>query len=333
MRKLPINAVCLWGALLLFVMGPHAIVLGRIAEQVIPLSIVEGDPTDPGRVFAVPIECNGVKTEFGLGCSGTTRISEGLAEQIHASVVPPDRDLKRHRAPDGKPIFAGTAVISIRFGGLEGAVPVSVMKDEYCQKSERQGLLGYDVMKAFQFEVDPTAPSLTLRPLGTPPASKPLAILPLLRSTAAAYVKVRIRNVTADVQLMPASSYVQAGPMLQREWDLGSGKKIEPHDMEINRFGNIRVLRLYGDDVVELGNKLRETDLPVALLGDAKNPSATTMESSGIGQCLLNRFVWCVDPRRGQLRLMSRVQAPPPKPAVVTTRPSAPVPASYKPDE
>lgn len=282
----------------------------RQREQVISLEIADGEPDDPGRVFSLPVECNGVAAQFELGGFGVSRISQSLADRVHALILP-DSQLSRHHDPDGKPIFAGSAFVSIALGGMEQDFRVAVMKDAYCQKPEKQGMLGYDVLREFQWEVDPSAPSLTLRPLATPPASKPLAILPLRTTGDGAFVRIRIRNVTEELGLMPGSSFVQAGPRLQRAWDFSSGKKLEIKDMDVNRFGDVRTIRLHGQDVVELTRDLRETDLLVALIGDPKNLNSTTMESSGLGQCVLNRFVYCVDARRRQLRLMSRVPEPP----------------------
>jgi hypothetical protein len=283
----------------------------RPREQILPMSVIEDETGDPGRVFLLPLVCNGVQTNFELGCFGETRISESFARQCNARVYP-DAELDRTHDPAGNPIYAGSANVHIDFGGEEQDVRVAVMN---CQKPEKQGMLGYDVMRNWQWEVDPVLPALTLRPPGTPPAKRPLAILPLRVTPIGYYLRVRIRNVSEDVSLMPASSFVQAGPALQRTWDLNSGKEIK---LDVKRFGAVRTLWLHGDDVVELAPHLRETDLPVALMDDPKHPHFQTMEENGLGQCVLNRFIYCVEPRRQQLRIIARV--PPQK---VTTAPSS----------
>jgi hypothetical protein len=114
------------------------------------------------------------------------------------------------------------------------------------------------------------------------------------------------------VALMPASSVVQAGPSLQRKWDLTSGKEVK---LEVTRFGKVRTVWLRGDDVVALTSFLHETNLPVALIDDPKKPHFENLEENGLGQCVLNRYIYCVDPRRQQLRIMVRV---PDKPASAT---------------
>jgi hypothetical protein len=277
-------------------------------EQILPLTVIEDEVGDPGRVFLLPVKCNGVDAQFELGCFGDTRISLSFAKQCVAHVYP-DAELDRTRDPDGKPIYAGAAMLHIEFGGQEREIRAQVMKDECCQKPEKQGMLGYDVMRNWQWEVDPIVPALTLRPPGTPPAKKPLAFLPLRVSPLGYYLRVRIRNVSEDVALMPASSFVQAGPNLQRKWDLTSGKEIK---LEVKRFGTVRTVWLRGDDVVALTSFLRETNLPVALMDDPKKPHFRDMEENGLGQCVLNRYIYCVDPRRQQLRIMARVPEKPP---------------------
>ena len=272
-------------------------------DQVIPLTIAEGTTQDMGRVFTVPIECNGQQGHFVLGCFGPSRISKSFAGQCGAEVFTDD-SLDKYRDADGKWIFAGSARVTIKFGGKERELVLSVMKDEYCQKPEKEGMIGNELIAPFQWEVDPTVPSLTLRPPATLPAGKPLAILSMRITHEGYFINVRVRNVTQEVALMPSSSFLQAGPELQRKWDFNSGKKL---DLEVNRFGNVREFQLRGDDAVELRADLRETNLPVALVGDVKHPAPLSMLNSGLGACVLNRFVYCIEPRRQQLRLMRRV--------------------------
>jgi len=287
-------------------------------EKVLPMKIADGDPDDPGRVFSIPVTCNAFGADFELGCYGSTRVSVSFAKRAGVPILP-DPTLDRVRDPDDKPIFAGSGTATIEIGGQEREVRVSVMKDEFCQKPEREGMIGFDVLRDFQWEVDPGALTFTLRPATTVPAKKPLAILPLRVGDDGYYLKVRIRNVTQDLGLMPGSSFIQAGLRLQRAWDLSSGEKIKTDN---GRFGDVRTTWLRGDDGVDLARNLHETDLPVALMGDAKKRKSTNMLDSGLGQCVLNRFVYCVEPRRQQFRIMARVPTPKAPSAPPTTAPA-----------
>ena len=275
------------------------------AEQVIHQHILDGEQCEPMRGFGVPVICNDEPADFVMACNGPTRISASLAKQCHADVMP-DEQLSHQTDAQGKPIFAGVAKIRLRLAERESQVTATVVNDAYCQKTEKQGVLGFDLVKDQQWEVDPSAATLTLRPAGEPPQTKPLAIVPLKEHDGAYFVKVKARNVMAEVALVPASSFIQAGPDLQRAWDLNSKKRL---DINVKTFGDVRVLRLGGRDAIELAPDLRETDLPVALIGKDDHGPQTNAASSGLGQCLLNRFVYCVEPRRQQLRLLRRAGA------------------------
>jgi hypothetical protein len=279
------------------------------------MKIADGDPDDPGRVFSVPVTCNEFAADFGLGCFGTTRVSASFARRCHL-IIEPDPVLDRTRDPDNKPMFDGAALATIEIGGQEREIRISVMKDQYCQKPEHEGLLGFDAIKDFQWEIDPVKQTFTMRPATTVPAKKPLYILPLHVGEDGYYLKVRIRNVTQDLALMPGSSFVQAGLSLQRAWDLNSGEKVK---VDEKRFGEVRTTWLNGNDVVELAKNLRETNLPVALMGDPKKPKIVNMVDSGLGQCVLNRFVYCVEPRRQQFRIMSQTPTTMPAPTTAPT--------------
>jgi len=283
-------------------------------EQVIRMKIVDSVPEDPGRVFSVPVVCNEREGDFELSCTGTSRLSEHFAKKCDADVLP-DEQLAHVLDPDGNPEYAGSTTILLRFGGREQRLHVPVMKDQYCQTPEKQGVLGCDAIRAFQWEVDPSVPSLTLRPLGTYPARKPLAIIPLRVTPDGYFANVKVRNVRTSVALLPGGSYVQAGPKLQHQWDLNSGKPLE---LDVKRFSSVRLFHFKGEDAVELAKDIRETDLTVALVGDPRHPDPAMVIDSGIGQCVLNRFVYCVDGSRGQLRIMARVPAPAPRPANAT---------------
>ena len=272
------------------------------SEKIIPLRVAYGPEHDPGRVFSVPVECNDVKGNFELAAYGISRLSASFAGRCHARVQPDD-SLSRQIAADGGDIFAGTAQVWIAIGGRKQHMRVVVINDKYCQTPEKEGLIGFDVLRGFQWEVNPIIPSLTLRPLGTAAAHKPLAVLPLTLGNNGCFVKVKVRNADASIALMPGSSFVQANPALQHKWDMISGK---PAEVEAGqRFGEVRTLALRGIDAVELTPELRETDLYVALVGDPKHPGRSTSES-GLGQCVLNRFVYCVDIKSHQFRILSR---------------------------
>jgi hypothetical protein len=282
-------------------------------EQVIPLSLCDGSkPTDPLRPLMVPVECNARAGMFELGGYGRTRISESFARAcgIRAGA---DDFADAQVDPDGKPVYAGGSSARLKIGDLEQPVNALIVTDDHCQKSETQGVIGADALRAFQWEVDPGAMTLTLRPPGTPPKRKPLAILDTKSTPSAWYVRVRVRNASEEIAISPGSSFVQAGPKLQKAWDLNSGKAL---DLDVKQFGNVRVFWLRGEDNVELTKDLKETDLPVCLMGDPKHPDKKVPTDSGLGQCVLNRYVYCIDPKRQQFRLLARVKAPQTQPAV-----------------
>jgi hypothetical protein len=272
------------------------------AVRTIPLSVAYGPEHDPGRVFSVPVECNQVKGGFELAAYGNSRLSSSFAKRCHAQVQP-DESLSRQMAADGGEIFAGTAQVWIAVGGGKQRVRAVVINDRYCQTPEKEGLIGFDVLRGFQWEVNPLVPSLTLRPAGTAASRKPLAVLPLTLGTGGCFLKVKVRNADATIALMPGSSFVQANAALQHKWDMLSGK---PAEIEAGqRFGEVRTLLLRGLDAVELTPEFRETDLYVALVGDPNRPEHSTIES-GLGQCVLNRLVYCVDVKTHQFRILAR---------------------------
>lgn len=288
-------------------LGACHLAAGAVTRQmVLPLRILEGEPGDDSRIFGVDVDCNGTPSNFEIGCCGQSRISESLARQCAVTIEPLMGD-NIERDPEGKPVMAGAAHIRLRFAGIEQELPVGVMHDAYCQKPEREGMLGFDIFQQFQWEVDPVKATLTLRPLGTPPKTRPLALLPLRLDKEAFLVHARIRNRTEEMALLPASSFIQVGPTLQHVLDFNSGKAIKP---EVNRFGDVRTVWMHGDDVIELAPGIvADTDIRVAIM------PGRTVVNSGLGQCLLNRFIYCVEPKRGQLRIMARVAGPTTRPA------------------
>ncbi len=88
------------------------------------------------------------------------------------------------------------------------------------------GTIGYDIASEFQWELNPEAekPTLTIRPLGTKLAAKPIATLPLADDGERIWLNVTIRNVPFDLVIMPQASDITAGPAIQRKWDLTQGK-------------------------------------------------------------------------------------------------------------
>jgi hypothetical protein len=301
----------LFRTILVAVLALNAICFGAITKQVVlPLRIVDGDAGDDGRIFGVDVFSNNFPATFEIGCFGQSRISESFAKQC-AATIEPDFGKDVERDPDGKPVMAGTATIMLRLAELELEVPVRVMRDVYCQKPEKQGMIGFDVFKQFQWEIDPTKPSLTLRPIGTPPRTRPLALIPMQLSDEAFLVHARIRNRTEEMALLPATSFIQVGPLLQKQWDFNTGQAMK---LDVNLFGAVRTVWMHGDDTIELAaGFVKDTDLRVAIM--LTNHVSKTV-TSGLGQCLMNRFIYCVEPKRGQLRIMSRVAGP-------TTRPGS----------
>lgn len=296
-------------SILLLLIAPLASRAGAAlrGEQVLPLSVCDDTaPNDPLRALMVPVECNGKAAHFELGGAGRTRISESFADACGADVEP-DEFARTQVDPDGKPVYAGAARVRLKIGTLEQTVNALVVTDEHCQKPEKQGVIGADALRAVQWEVDPGAATLTLRPPGTPPSHRPLAILDTRLEGGSWYVRVRVRNVSAELPISPGSSFVQVGPKLQRAWDLNSGK---PLDLEVKQFGKVRIVWFRGEDTVELAKNLKETDLPVALMGDPKHPDEKVPTDGALGQCILNRYVYCVEPRREQLRIMFRAVTP-----------------------
>jgi len=65
--------------------------------------------------------------------------------------------------------------------------------------------------------------------------------------------------------------------------------------------GNVRVLTMHGKDGVWLNSQIFEGDIIAYLLAD--NPNAR----SAVGQAILNRYVYCVDPELKQMLLIERV--------------------------
>jgi hypothetical protein len=270
----------------------------RAADEIkIPLKVLEGDLHNRDcRVFGVPVDCAGVSTVFTWGCGGETIVSENFARKAGLRVKP-DPDNAGFVDGNGNALFAGSANALLNIGGKAHDVGVWVMKDGEYNKG-MTGIIGYNVARKHQWEIDPRVPQLTLRPLKSALVKKPLAVLPLKDEAQNLWLNIRIRNVPVDVCLIPQSTDFQAGPDLQKKWDLAhKGEKLEVKTY----LGSVRTTLLEGKSGVMFSPQLNESNVLVILLDD--NPNA----KSGIGQSLLNRFVYCVDADRKEFAIMDTV--------------------------
>ncbi len=285
------------------------------ATNVVPL-IVESGQIEPGRdsrVFAVTLDIarddhtGTLAAQFTWACGGETIISLELAERLRAPIKA-NRDLEGYVDGDGRRLFAGEADVIVHFGDQRHRITAWVMNPPFAPGLT--GVFGHEIPRKYQWEInpDPQRPTLTLRPPGAiaPAGSpRPLAVLPLKDHDANLWINITVRNVAVDVRLIPQSTDFQAAPDLQKKWDMArSGEKTEV--TRNSYLGGARVLRLIGKDGIHLGGGVYETDLFALLLDD--NPAAT----SGIGQSLLNRFIYRVDAERGKFTLVSRVPEPSP---------------------
>jgi hypothetical protein len=198
----------------------------------------------------------------------------------------------------GAPLFLGDASVDIVFGERSHPATAWIMRDgEF--NLEVPGVIGYEIARLYQWEIDPRVPQITLRTLGTPHKGKKLATIPLKDENENLWIKVKVRNVDEDVCLMPQTPEFQASPQLQKAWDMDrAGEKDEGIKTYL---GNVRVLTMRGKDGVWLNSEIFEGNLVAFLLAD--NPNAR----SAVGQSLLNRYVYCVDPELKQMVLIERV--------------------------
>lgn len=274
-------------------------------ETVIPLKTDSGvAPNRDTRTWRLPVRCNDVDAEFTWGCSGWTIIGETFARQAKLRISL-SIDLDGYVDAAGKPMFLGEADVAITIGKRTTKTTAMVMRDAEYNRG-LTGTLGYDVARQYQWEINPAAATLTLRPPRTAPASRPIAILPLKDEKEDLWINVKIRNVAVDVRLMPQNSDLTAGPDLQNKWDLS---KARPEDVK-TFLGGVRSAVLTGRSLTKLAPGLTEMNVYVILVGDPDKPAATPGAKSGIGASLLNRFVYCVDADLKQFRIMSRVRPP-----------------------
>lgn len=276
-------------------------------ETILPMTVESGSIV-PGkqdtRIFQVPVTVSGTKSSFIWSCGGQCIVSEHFCHLAHLEIRE-NEDLKPMTDAAGLPLFLGDTIADVVIGGKSNIVTAWVMRDTKYNKG-MTGILGYDVASQYQWEVDPTKPSLTLRPPGTAPKGKPLATLPLRLDQQNFWVTIKIRNAEEEVSLMPQTPDLQASPDLQKKWDLESSGKVTDAQTYM---GKVRSMTLKGLDGVWFNKDLFEGNVPVYLLSDGPNVR------SGMGQSLLNRYVYMVDPEKKELTLLRRIAGPAAPPA------------------
>jgi hypothetical protein len=276
-------------------------------EIVLKMGVESGKIDNHGRdnrIFTIPITAGDAKTNFTWGCGGQTIISAGFAQKARIEIHP-NEDLKAIVDGNGKPLFLGDASVEIFIGGKSHPITAWIMRDGTFNKNV-PGVIGYDIARQYQWEVDPRVPQLTLRALGTAAKENSLATLPLKDEQDNLWIHVKVRNAEEDVSIMPQTPDFQAAMSLQKAWDVDRGGQ-QPDDVKAP-LGNVRVITMHGQDGIWLNDKIFETNFLAYLLDDSPNAR------SAVGQSLLNRFVYCVDISRKEFTLIERV---------ATTKPSS----------
>jgi hypothetical protein len=274
-------------------------IFSEAKDVVVKLGVESGRPSDHGRdtrVFTIPVTCADAKANFTWGCGGQTIITKSFAQKARIEIRD-NEGLKGYVDGSGKPIFAGDAPIDVVFGGQSHQVVTLVMYDTPANRNV-PGVIGLDAAKMQQWEIDPRVPQITFRGLGSVPEkrSKPLATIALKEEDENLMVHVKVKGAEEDVVLMPQAAEFQASPALQKAWDLDPAASS-------GAAGNGRVLTFHGGaDTLQLNDQISETNFLVFLLGP-ENPNAR----SGLGQSVLNRFVYSVDVERKELTLWERV--------------------------
>ncbi len=274
--------------------------------SVIPMGIESGAANDHGRdtrVFTIPVMCAGHKAKFTWSGSGQTLITASYAQEINATIND-NPDLKTFLGSDGKPLFHGDAAVELEFAGKKHSATVFVIRDDQITPGVG-GIIGYDLARDYQWEVDPRVPRITLRRAGTPARRKAMATLPLKEEDLELYVRVKLRGIEEDLSLMPNAPYVQAAEKLQEAWNSAHvGKPSQERDVN-----GMRMIVLTGNrDALALSDDVVEMDLAVLLLADGGTGH------SSLGSSVLNRFVYCVDPKRKDVMLLERVEPAAAKP-------------------
>ena len=278
-----------------------------VRDTVLKMGVESGRENDHGRdsrVFTVPVACGDAKANFTWGCGGQTIISAWFADEarieIHAN-----EDLKAVVDGEGKPLFLGDSSVEIFIGGKSHPTTAWIMRDGQFNK-EVPGVIGYDIAKKYQWEIDPHVPQITLRAPGALAKGTVLATLPLKDDQDNLWIHVKVKGVEDDVTIMPQTPDFQVAPSMQKAWDLDHGGI--PSENIKTYLGNLRVITMQGKDGIHFNKDVFETNFPAYLLGE--NPNART----AIGQSLLNRFVYSVDAVRKEMILIERVPGPSTKP-------------------
>ena len=276
-------------------------------EIILKMGIESGRVNDHGRdtrVFTIPVICGDAKTHFTWGCGGQTIISAWFADKARIEIHP-NEDLKGVVDGDGKPLFLGDATVEIIIGGKSHATTAWIMRDGQFNKNV-PGVIGYEIAKKYQWEIDPRVPQITLRTPGALPTKKVLATLPLKDDQDNLWIHVKVRNAEDDVTIMPQTPDFQVAPAMQKAWDMDREGK-PPEDVK-TYLGNMRLITMRGKDGIFFSKDIFETNFPAYLLGE--NPNAR----SAVGQSLLNRFVYSVDALRKEMVLIERISTTATKP-------------------
>ena len=268
---------------------------------VLKMGIESGKEDDHGRdsrIFTVPVSVGDANTNFTWGCGGQTIISAWFAKSARIEIRP-NEDLNQFVDGDGKRLFVGDSSVEIKIGSTSFQLIALIMRDGQFNKNV-PGIVGYQIARQFQWEVDPRIPQITLRNIGTKHVGKSLATVPLKDDQENFSVHVKVRNAEDDVVLMPQTPDFQVAPALQKNWDMDRGGGAPPEDIK-TYLGTVRMINMKGQDGVHIGENIFESNFPAYLLGD--NPNAR----SAIGSSILNRYVYVVDPGTLQMTFIERV--------------------------
>ena len=276
-------------------------------ETVLKMGVESGRENDHGRdsrVFTVPVACGDARTNFTWGCGGQTIISAWFADKARIEIHP-NEDLKAVVDGDGKPLFRGDATVEIILGGKTYPTTAWIMRDGQFNQNV-PGVIGYEIARKYQWEIDPRVPQITLRAPGALPKGKVLATLPLKDDQDNLWIHVKVRNAEDDVTIMPQTPDFQVAPSMQKAWDMDRGG--QPPDDIKTYLGTMRVITMRGKDGIYFNGDIFETNFPAYLLGE--NPNSR----SAVGQSLLNRFVYNVDAVRKEMVLIERIPTATSKP-------------------
>jgi hypothetical protein len=310
---------------------PCAVVLGIIIgacgwagaadeQTVLSLTVIGGGIGDrDARTFGVPVTLNQVKGTMAWGCAGWTVVSDSYARRCGLKI---ERDEETEAIRDGnnRMAFLGAANAILTVGHVSVRHLVRVMRDDLMDTNAEgkpiDGTIGYEFAKEAQWEIIPDAekPTITLRRPGTPLTTQPVAVLPMREDDERFWLNVKVRGQAVDVILMPQSSDIQAGPDLQKKWDLASGAKLDIKALA----GEVRGVMLVGKDAVVLSPDVIETNVTMLLVGH-QNDAPTPANHSGLGGSFLNRFRYCVDPARKEFAVLERYKSPAGPPSRPTT--------------